>query len=392
MKTKWSRWLLLALSTFVPLLALGGLLLLTSVQAWSEEEISYFDPLDYSPLDQRETVSPTVSSIHFDLVGALAIAAGFSITDAATIQAYSEGVDAGNLPAVNPVYTFTANPDNYPVAPPITSVVTSTICPSPTTTGPEVSMGSTTLMTECLECFTDRFGPFGVFFHMPHDRPSELGAIEAWAFGLTDTLVGQVIFGYSSTAEFEWQDPVYNVYETTPCFVTETAVVDTGNIQAGSLRAFAIYLHSLGDHWSHKECIVAADSEGYPFAAHVAVKGPNDPLWPCRWTHHHKEFGPPQLYPDSNRTFSGTLALYDALTRYATQSDLPVYRPIPLTAENNHIYEAMYTFVHTTTFSLPEARRKVADDLRNWALDTRASNSAYWLHRIYLPLALKQGL
>jgi len=382
------RWIMLVFSVLVPLLAAYGLLRFLP-SAWSEEEISYFDPLDYSPLDQRETVSPTVSSIHFDLVGALAIAAGFSITDAATIQAYSEGTDAGNLPTVNPVYTFDADPNNYPVPPPITSVITSTICPSPATTGPDVSMGSTDQMS-CLECFTDRFGPYGVFFHMPHNRPSELGAIEAWALGLTDTLVGQVIFGYSSTVAFEWQDPAYNIYETTPCFVTETATIDTGSIQAGSLPAFGIYLHSLGDNWSHKECIAAADSEGYPFAAHVKVDGPQDPLWPCRWTHHKVEFGDPQLFPDSNRTFSGTLALYDALTRFAAQSERPVYRSIPVTAEGNHIYNTLYTFVHTTTVRHPEVRREIADELRNWALETRESKPDYWLNRLYLPLTIKR--
>ena len=392
MQNNYRKWIMLALALGTAWLAVYGLLwTFSSAQAWSEEESNlYFDPLDYRPLDQREYVSPTVSSIHFDLVGALAIAAGFSVTDAATIQAWSEAPDKGNLPEQTPVYTFSANPANYPVAPPITSVITSTICPSPSTTGPTVSMGSTDSMTECMECFTERLGPYGVFFHMPHDNSEELGAIKAWAFGQTDTLRGRVVFGYSSTTQFEWQDPAVNIYKSTPCFVTQTvSSVDTGNIQAGDLPAFGIYLHSLGDNWSHKECIAAADGQGKPFAAHVKPDGPSDPLWPCRWTHHAVEFGDPLVFTDSNRTFSGTLALYEAITAFADQSTLPIYRSIPLTAEENHIYETLYTFVHTATVLHPEVRRQTADDLRNWALQTRASNPDYWLHDVFLPVVLK---
>lgn len=378
----------LALSVFL-LLALSSLVTLPSVRAWSEENIDYFDPLDYRSLSQRDYVSPTVSSIHFDLVGALAIAAGFSITDAATIQAYSQATDSGPLPEEQPTYTFDADPANYPVAPPISSVITSTICPSPSTTAANVSMGSADFdMMACPECFTDRYGPYGVFFHMPHNSADELDAIHDWTWNITDTLMGKVTFGYGSNVRFTWKG-ISNVYETTPCFVQEIHAVDTGSIRPGSMEALGIYLHSLGDNWSHQECIAAADAQGKPFAAHVTVDGSDDPLWPCRWSDHKFEFGDPDSFPESNRTFSGTLALYDALVDFAQQNNRVLYRPIPVTAEENHIHDTLYRFVHTTSALRPDDRRVMADQLRSWALDTRENNPAYWRPWAFLPMLLQ---
>ena len=355
------------------------LLTLSRVQAWDEERDLYF----YDPFVlPRAVYSDTeVSSIHFDLAGALAIAAGFSITDAAAIQLYSQLVDSG-LIVGSQVYSFTAT--SFPSAPPISSVMTTTHCPSPSTTAPTLTMGITTDI-ECDGCFTSRWGPYNIFFHLPHDRPDELGAIRAWAFGETPTLAGVATFGYSSTVPFDWYGPV-NIYEATACFVTETVEVDTGGIAAGSLEALAIYLHSLGDHWSHQDCIIAADQEGKPFAAHVAVSGRQDPLWPCRWLMHEVEFG---STADSQRTLSGTLALYQELIAFAEQSDLPLYCSIPLTAEDNYLLNTIEIFVHTASAFNPDPRRDIADEVRAWSLTTRATNPDYWLFRLYLPLVLR---
>ncbi len=397
------RWVLIVLSSGLAIILVFILLKTASfVGAWAEEDtgqnaIEYFDPQDYpTPVAARTTYTPNVSSIHFDLVGALAIAAGFSVTDAATMQAYSQGTDSGNLPGANPVYTFTADPANYPPAPPITSVPTSALCPSPATTAPTVTLGATDIMTEngnTIEVFTSRFGPYGTFFHEPHNRADELGAIQDWATGQTDVLTAVVTFGYSSTAKYDWQG-IANIYETTPCFVTDTARVDTGNITAGSVAAFGIYLHSLGDNWSHQECLSATEALGWPFAAHVQVDGQDDPFWPCRWTSHHQEFGKPDTFPESNRTFTGTVEVYKALYTYALQSERTLYRPISLTAEGGHILNTLYDFVHNTgSFSVPRpnqpTRRELADELRTWALQTRQDNPAYWKHQLYLPALMK---
>jgi len=69
------------------------LLTLSQVRAWDEETgLHFYDPYVVPRVEYSDT---EVSSIHFDLVGALAIAAGFSVTDAATIQLYSQLTDSG---------------------------------------------------------------------------------------------------------------------------------------------------------------------------------------------------------------------------------------------------------------------------------------------------------
>lgn len=73
----------------------------------------------------------------------------------------------------------------------------------------------------------------------------------------------------------------------------------------------------------------------------------------------------------SNRTLNGILALYDALVAYARQSNRPVYLPIPLHAEADHIYQTHFHFVHATEDA--EERRAVTEEL----YQTRAANPAY---------------
>ncbi|MFZ2419615.1 MAG: hypothetical protein WA029_00610 [Anaerolineae bacterium] len=348
-------------------------------QAFDEERLYFYDP----QVTPRTVFSDTeVSSVHFDLVGSLAIAAGFSEADAARIQVYSQMVDSGRLPVGQPIYSFTAS--SFPSAPPISSVMTDTFCPSPSTTAPTVTMGSLALV-ECPSCFTSRFGPYTIFFHFPHDRPDELQTLRAWAFGDVDSLLGVATFGYSGTYSYTWLN-VANLFETTPCFVTTTQTVDTGDVVAGTPPAFGVYLHSLGDNWSHGACIEAADANGLPFAAHVLRDGPNDPLYACRWTSHEAEFGDPAQFPDSNRSFSATLALYQEMIAFSQSTGFARYHPIPLTAQNNYLYNKLYTFAHTSTSANPQPRRRLADDLRAWALQTRQGNPAFWRFRAVFPL------
>lgn len=75
----------------------------------------------------------------------------------------------------------------------------------------------------------ERISSDSVFFHEPHDAPDELGAIEAWAFGTTSVLTGVATFGYSGTVSSPLIPPdpyratlVANIYESTPCCVTQT--------------------------------------------------------------------------------------------------------------------------------------------------------------------------
>ncbi len=394
------RWFTLLFVAMLGLLMTGSLWqTLLTAWAWDEEDIEYYDPLDTTPIASRATYSPTVSTIHFDMVGALAIAAGFSVEDAAIIQAYSQATDSEKLPADSPVYTFDADPANYPTPPPISEVTATPYCPAPETTADFTTMGNYDVAKDqmkCPGCFTSRFGPYGVFFHFPHARGDELYATRDWALARAPELTGTVIYAYSSTAQSFYQEAI-NIYESSDCFVSRTMKIDTGSIQPGSLEALGIYLHSLGDNQSHGDCIAAADGENKLFAAHVAV-GPADPLAPCSWvTSHAVEFGNPNApnpeTSDTLRTFNGVLVVYDALLTYGAETGRNVYKPIPVDAEGNHIYDTVYAFVHNTSTAEsadgPLNRRIMADELRTWALQTRTQNSAYW-PEVFLPVILSE--
>ncbi len=388
-------WRALALALVLCFLLAGSL---NRALAFDEEGIPFYDPLDaahpeypYADPAQPNQTSQQVSSVHFDLVGALALAAGLSQEDAARLQLYSQLTDSSIITAGNHTYRITDQAVTYPQAPDPTTLAATDYCPSPETTAYSVTMGGTTLM-ECPECFTSRFGPFGVFFHEPHNTPDELQAIHKWAFGETSDLTAKVTFGYSSTVPFTWE-PLYtvanvaNVYEATSCFYTQTDVkVDTGNVAAGSIEALGIYLHALGDHWSHRECIQAADDYSnpdlfngnpLPFAAHVTVKGPDDPLWACRWTSHEVEFGD-MAHSDAARTYTGTVEIYKAMLSYVQAGKgQPTYNPIALEDENGYINSFLHDQFVQTNPEDAEARRALAEDLGDWALFTRIHNQTY---------------
>ncbi|MBK9234458.1 MAG: hypothetical protein IPO15_27480 [Anaerolineae bacterium] len=68
---------------------------------------------------------------------------------------------------------------------------------------------------------------------------------------------------------------------------------------------------------------------------------------------------------------SATLALYQEMIAFSQSTGFARYHPIPLTAQNNYLYNKLYTFAHTSTSANPQPRRRLADDLRAWALQTR---------------------
>lgn len=378
-RRRWGHLGMAGCSCLLLLLALGGVL--NRSAAWDEEhELHFYEPW----LDPAVVYSPTeVSSIHFDLVGALALAAGFSEADATLIQLYSQLTDSGVLTGSR-IYRTVDAAVSWPPPPDLTQTPPGPFCPDPAAVTPTLSMGFTDT-AECPGCFTSRWGIYNIFFHFPRDRANELQATERWAFGDPgDPLIGVATYGYSSTARFEWQGLI-NIYEITPCFITTTHTVDTGGIAAGSLEALGIYLHSLGDYWSHGDCIAAAEAAGKPFAAHVYVDA-GDPLAPCRWLMHEVEFGHPQLFPASERTLSGVLALYEALVAFSLQSQRPLYWPIPSDAEGNYLADALSDFVHAAPAGDAAPRRQSAEALRAWALQTRAANPAYQRWRLWLPL------
>jgi hypothetical protein len=103
-------------------------------------------------------------------------------------------------------------------------------------------------MKDPTRCVASRFGPYSPFFHFPRQNAEELGALHDWGWGVTDALVGYEAYAWGARSVLG-----------APCTFTHTAVITTG-LEAGSLAAFATYLHSLADSYSHLACIQAMDS------------------------------------------------------------------------------------------------------------------------------------
>ncbi len=371
------------------LLAVLLLATLSTAFAFDEENgLPFYDPLD-SRFSISTDNSDTVSSLHFDLVGALAVAAGFSAEDAATIQIYSQLTDKSVLPAQAPQYQFDANPANYPAAPDLSTVTPDQHCPSPSTTAPQVMMGAAGDLMECPGCFTSRLGPYAVFFHFP--RTHDLAQIEDWAYNRTPQLHGSIIYGYSSTVStFSVLPPevytatnIANVYKATACFVERPVqAIDTGSVKAGSLEAFGVYLHALGDAWSHQECIdLTVKQRGYLFAAHVYDPQDAELTAACGWLSHSEEFGNPAVHPESQRTYTATLEIYEAIVAYGAASGRTHYKPIGLTDFNAYLDSHLQTFAQMPT-SLPRTRRVLAAEIKNWAKAVQTADPRYWRNTI----------
>lgn len=79
----------------------------TRVRGWDEKNLYFYEPLDLFLTIHSD---PKVSSVHFDLVGALASAASFSVTDAPTTHVYSQLPGSNVMTGANRVHSFMASP------------------------------------------------------------------------------------------------------------------------------------------------------------------------------------------------------------------------------------------------------------------------------------------
>ena len=231
---------------------------------------------------------------------------------------------------------------------------------------------------------TSRFGTFSPFFHFPHQNAAELAALRDWGWGTTSQLIG-----YEAYA---WGGPASATVMDASCLYTRTAVI-TAPIAAGSLPAFATYLHALADSYSHLDCIAAMDALGRPWATHTTP--PHDqsvpacdyhPRTPAADDVHGREF---YTYTDSLRTDAAIHAVYAALTANSL-AHAGRFRPIglnePLTALAGlpTLSQTLAIFVHTWDFDGAAERRIYADQLAAVILAQRQPR-----YRAYLPLVLR---
>ena len=332
------------------------------VLAFAEEPLTFRDPYSGAMTDDE------ISTLHDDLTYVLALAAGFSAGDANTLRIWNQLVDSEMLgPGEEATYSNCLGAFAPTPAP-------AQVCPRPGVYV-QVAWPLWDDMKDASTCTTSRFGPFSPFFHFPHQNEAELGALHDWGWGLTNTLRAYEAYAWGAQT----------VMQAT-CRYTRTAVIST-SIAAGSLPAFATYLHSLADYYSHRDCIAAVDALGMPWATHslTGVEACNyHPSQPSNADVHGREFG--GAYTDSLRTDEAILHIYSELVARSRQREglyIPLGLETPLNLINGAptLSAALYTFVHAWEWNQPGERRAWADQMAAAIVAQRQP-----LHRAWLPV------
>jgi hypothetical protein len=358
--------------------ALTLLVLVTLVWAYAEEPLSFRDPYTGALTDEE------INTIHFDLTYPLALAAGFSVEDSKQLQIWNQLVDSEQIGPGAAISYTNCTGAFYP------SPVPTDVCPA----GTDPSLVAWPLWANVKgpSCFTSRFGPYMPFFHFPHQNARDLGALYDWGWGFTDTLVGYEAYAWGG----------HSVMSAT-CLYTRTVVITTG-MEAGSLPAFAIYLHSLADYYSHRECIAVMDGLDMPWATHT-IKNVNDipecnynPYAPNNLDAHGREYGTSSP-ADSQRTDAAIRAVYGELASRSLQRE-GVYFPLSLDTVitgNLTLSDTLYAFVHNWGFKPagpgPD-ESEYAQNRRNYAkmiADAVLASPRQPIRRVYLPLVIKNG-
>ena len=380
MKTQFVRRGLWRWAVVAGLVMLAGV---TLVWGFAEEHLYFRDPHTGETSDRWE-----ISTIHDDLTYALALVAGFDITDSITLQIWNQLVDSEQLgPGEAVSYTNCTGGGFYPTPDP------SVVCPFPVLNCSHAIWPQWNKMAISTTCVTSRFGPYSPFFHFPHLTGTlgarDIGALRDWAWGLTQTLVAYDTYAWGRGP---LQDPT--VMQARYRY-TRTAVITTG-MEAGSLEAFGTYLHSLADAYSHEDCIAAMDALGMPWATHTITPLGDTSVPACDYNPfnysatdvHGREF---YTYTESySHTDAAIRAVYAELVSRSLRRE-GKYFPISLDTRLMSITgtptlsEAVYAFVHNWDYDQPSKRREYTDLISDAALTQRQP-----VQRIYLPLTIRQ--
>ncbi len=350
------RWMCVSIA-FVIFLILGSV----TVWGFAEEEVGFRDRdgTYYPPVG--DFPNGRISTVHDDLTLALAVAAGFSITDSQTLRIWDQLVDAEMLPSAPMSYTY-GNAGFY--APPNPAIACVGKNRARRIWPPEHFDRDTAAVTS-------RFGPYSPFFHFPHRNGSELRALRDWAWGNTSSLVGYEAYAWGQMTDFTLMQAV----EHNGCVITRTVTISMP-VPAGSLKAFATYLHTLADAYSHADCMDAlgAHTPPAPWGTHTIPALGDESIYACDYnpTHprdddaHGREFG--SVYTDTWHTIAAARAIYQELT---TRSILRegVYVPLPLTTRltvagtEMTLDDWLIHFVTEWPYSEPARRREHVDNL-----------------------------
>jgi hypothetical protein len=385
------------LNRLAPAVGLGFLLVAVAFSlagAYAEEPLPFRDPYTGQVNPELE-----VSTIHFDVTYVMALAAGFSIDDSRTLMIWNQLVDSNVLTSANTSYTNCSG--TFPIDP-----IDEELCQD--TSGDlfwpnwrEDGYGDLS-RAPGKSCVTSRYGPFEGFFHFPRrfvpDDPAhdgsdpahygpEMAALWAWGWGSGNA---QELVGYQGYVWGPAMTEATGFFGHT-CMLTEPVTIDTG-MTPGSLQAFATYLHSLADSYSHERCREKTDALGWLWPTHTVPHPPAPEQLPriyeCNYvttdllenlgdSHHGREFG--TKWPDdSGRTKQAIVAVYEELQARSIKKE-GVYQPLdldtPLTGKGRFhkltLREALNYYVEQWNFDEPQVRRDYADQLAKLILAER---------------------
>lgn len=181
------------------------------------------------------------------------------------------------------------------------------------------------------------------------------------------------------------------------CLITRTTTISMP-VEAGSIEAFATYLHSLADAYSHQDCLnaLAENTPPAPWGTHTVPMLGDTSIYACDYNPtnpqsddaHGREFG--SVYTDTQRTIDAARAVYAELSSRSLLRE-GVYVPLPLTTTllvsgtETTLEGAMVHFVTDEDYNLPTYRRQYAANLVQ-ALQAQTRTP---IRRVYLPLVLK---
>lgn len=357
-------------------LLLGGT---ATVFGFAEEELGF--------VDRDGTVYPPsgnfpanrISTVHDDLTLALALAGGFSLTDSHTLRIWNQLVDSEVLPG-NPIsYTY-GNAGFYEP-------------PQPEASCPNKRIWPTNSFDPATAGVTSRFGPYSPFFHYPHLDGADLQALREWGWGQSESLVGYEAYAWGRPLDFTLMQAVQN----NGCIITRTVAISMP-VAAGSLEAFATYLHSLADAYSHEDCLTALTTAipPAPWGTHTVLALGDTSIPACDYNPtnpqnddaHGREFG--QVYSDTQRTIAAARAVYAELSARSRWRE-GLYVPLPLTitltvsGAETTLDGAIVHFVTDQPYNQPNYRREYATSLA----EAVQAEQRQLIRRVYLPLLLK---
>jgi hypothetical protein len=364
-----------------------GLLLtrgVTPVLGFAEEELGFRDQDGTYYPPSGDFPDNRISTIHDDLTLALAIAAGFTSADSHTLRIWNQLVDSENLPGTPTSYTY-GNAGFYTPPNPALACLGKNHARQ---------IWPTNSFNPGTSAVTSRFGPYSPFFHFPHLGGSDLLALHDWAWGITDTLQGYEAYAWGQFTDVTLMQAVQN----DGCIITRAVTIEMP-LPAGSLEAFATYLHSLGDAYSHADCMdaLAASVPPAPWGTHTVTTLGDASIYACDYNPtnpqdddaHGREFGTAYA-DDAQRTTDAAHAIYAELSARSLARE-GVYTPLPLTTTlmvngaETTLDDAITHFVTAWTYSEPSSRREYVDSLVQALLSQPRTSS----ERLYLPLVLR---